>query len=146
MAKKSKHLTSGEMDDINMTPMIDVVFQMIIFFVCTIDMDKKAMDERIKLAMAPHGKAVEKKDPRTVIVDVHRNGRISIARAYMSPGAFYQVMKNVVGHYGSVPVVIRGDYGAKHEDIRRVMDLCSRVGLWKLKFEALKEAAPQAQN
>jgi biopolymer transport protein ExbD len=47
----------------NMTPMIDVVFQLIIFFVCTADMQQKAIDESIKLALAPHGKPVEQKDP-----------------------------------------------------------------------------------
>ena len=60
MAKK--RITSGDVEGINMTPMIDIVFQMIIFFVLTIDMDKKQFDDRIKLAMAPHGKPVEKKD------------------------------------------------------------------------------------
>jgi biopolymer transport protein ExbD len=129
-------------DGINMTPMIDVVFQMIIFFVCTIDMDKKQFDERIRLAMAPHGKAVEKKDPRTVIVDVNRRGSISISRARMSPAVLEQVMRRTVGRYGqSVPVVIRGDMQTRHEDIRTVMDRCSRAGIWKVKFSALKEKA-----
>jgi biopolymer transport protein ExbD len=140
MAKK--RIRSGDVEGINMTPMIDIVFQMIIFFVLTIDMDKKQFDDRIKLAMAPHGKAVEQKDPRTVIVDVNERGTISIAFAVMSPEVFRKVMRNAVARYGqTVPVVIRGDRETRHKDIRRVMDICSSVGLWKIKFGAIKEKA-----
>ena len=42
----------------NLVAMIDVVFQIIIFFVCTSHMQDTALDERIRLAMAPNGQAV----------------------------------------------------------------------------------------
>ena len=45
-----------------------------------------------------------------------------------------------VSRQGS-PVVIRGDVTTSHEDIKRVMDLCGKAGLWKLRFAALKEKA-----
>ncbi len=65
---------------INMTPMIDVVFQLIIFFITTADMQNKALELKIRMAMAPHGKPVEQKDPRTIHVDVDTRGRVSIAQ------------------------------------------------------------------
>lgn len=125
---------------INMTPMIDVVFQLIIFFVTTVDLEAKAMDENLKMAMAPHGVAVEKKDPRTVFVDVDAQGRISISRVYMSPAVLRGVLRKAVSQYGqNVPVVIQGDGRAKHEHIRQVMDSAAAAGLWKVKFAAIKE-------
>ena len=127
---------------INMTPMIDVVFQLIIFFVCTTDMQKKALDENVKLAMAPHGRPVEQKDPREVIVDLDSQGRISINRTYMSAEYLRGVLRKVVAEYGqSTPVVIRGDGRTKHGDVKRVMDACTGAGLWKVKFAAIKESA-----
>ncbi len=145
MARKRKQIGVDEAD-MNMTPMIDIVFQMIIFFVCTIDMDKKLMDERITLAMAPDSKAIEKKDPRTVIIDVHTSGRISMARAYMTPAYLESVMKKTVGQFGDVPVVIRADYGTEHRYVKKAMDACARAGIWKIKFEALKEKAENVNN
>jgi biopolymer transport protein ExbD len=124
----------------NLTAMIDVVFQLIIFFVCTVNMQDKAMDDRVSLAMAPHGKAVVKKDPREINVDVDSKGRISIARTVINQGALINILKKVVGDYGqTVPVIIRGDSKTKHEDIKKVMDACVASGLWKVKFAALKE-------
>lgn len=141
MAKR-KGSYGAEEGGINMTPMIDVVFQMIIFFITTIDLDKKKFDERIKLSMAPHGKAVDKKDPRTMIVDVNAKGQIGIANTYMDRGTFTKIMANAVSRYGqTMPVVIRGDASTRHRDIRRVLDVCSQVGLWKVKFAAIKDKA-----
>jgi biopolymer transport protein ExbD len=125
-----------------MTPMIDVVFQLIIFFVVTADMQQKAIDESIKLAMAPHAKPVEVRDPREVVIEVDKHGRISIARVYMTADFLYTIMRKTVADHGqSVPVVIRADGETRHESIRAVMDACTRAGLWKVKFAAVKEKA-----
>ena len=45
----------------NLTAMIDVVFQIIIFFVCTSNLQSSSIDTRIELARAPHGQPVTKK-------------------------------------------------------------------------------------
>ncbi|MFH0953335.1 MAG: biopolymer transporter ExbD [Verrucomicrobiota bacterium] len=127
---------------INMTPMIDVVFQLIIFFVTTVDLQSKTLDTKLKLAMAPHGTAVEKKDPRTIEVDVDDKGRISISRCYLSEAVLKSILRKTVIEQGqTVPVVIRGDASAQHESIKAVMDACAAAGLWKVKFAALKEHA-----
>lgn len=129
--------------NVNMTPMIDVVFQLIIFFVCTVEMEKAAIDESVRLAMAPHGPAVEEKNPLEVVIDVDREGRVSIARKYFFTDDFLRNQLQVtVSRFGNeVPVVIRGDIDTKHEDIRKVMDACTWAGLWKVKFSAVKDAA-----
>ncbi len=142
---KKRRTFGAEEGGINMTPMIDIVFQMIIFFVCTIDLDKKQFDERIKLTMAPHGKAVEEKDPRTIIVEVNSRGDIRMGNAYMSEGTFAAIMKKTVAAYGPMPVVIRGDGKTRHVHIKRVMEICSKFGIWKVQFAAIKDKAKPAK-
>ncbi|MCO5045262.1 MAG: biopolymer transporter ExbD [Verrucomicrobia bacterium] len=127
---------------INMTPMIDVVFQLIIFFVTTADMQQKAIDESIRLALAPHAKPVETRDPREVVIEVDKEGRISIARTYMTADYLYTLMKKTVADQGqTVPVIIRADGDTHHESVRAAMDACTKAGLWKMKFSAVKEKA-----
>ncbi len=124
----------------NLTAMIDVVFQLIIFFVATVSLQDSGIDERIKLAMAPHGKAVQQKDPREIIVDVDANGHVLIMRTYLDYNTLFSIMRKAVAENGStVPVIIRGDGTCTHEEIRKVMDMCKKAGIWKLKFAALKE-------
>lgn len=142
MAKRSKSKKGPETTGINMTPMIDIVFQMIIFFVLTVEMERDALDERIRLAMSPHGPAVEKKDPRTVTIDVSSRGNIAIGRVPISAEQLYGIMRQTVSRHGqATPVVIRGDSKTQHEDIRRVMDVCTRAGLYKVQFAAIKDRA-----
>lgn len=127
---------------INMTPMIDVVFQLIIFFVTTADMQQKAIDESIRLALAPHAKPVDTRDPREIVIEVDKDGRISISRTYMSSDYLLTLMRKTVADQGqTVPVVIRADGETHHEAVRQVMDVCTKAGLWKVKFAAVKEKA-----
>jgi len=129
----------------NMTPMIDVVFQLIIFFITAIDMQRRDLDLQLKLAMAPHGKPVTARNPLTIYVDVDQQGRISIGGVRMTVDYLYVVLRKAVNEFGqrNVPVVIRGDMKATHEEIRKVMDACSRAGLFSVKFAAIQEAAYQ---
>jgi biopolymer transport protein ExbD len=127
---------------LDMTPMIDVVFQLIIFFITTVDMDQKALQTQVRMAMSPHGPVEEVKDPRTVVVDVDSEGIISVAHTRLSEAQLKTVLYNAVKTSGqSTPLVIRGDTLTKHEQIKRVMDIAGSVGLWKIRFAALKEKA-----
>lgn len=127
--------------ELNLTPMIDIVFQLVIFFILNVAMQDTNVDDSIRLAMAPHAVAVEKKDPREIPVDVDARGRILIARAPLTEGTLRAVLKKAVAQYGqTTPVIIRGDGKTQHENIKRVMDACKYAGLWKVKFAAFKEA------
>ncbi len=141
MAKNRQRSRVAEGGGINMTPMIDIVFQMIIFFVLTVEMERDALDERIRLAMSPHGPAVETRDPRTVTIDVNDRGHLSIGRVPVSPEQMFAIMRRTVAEYGqSTPVVIRGDMDVRHTNIQRAMDICTRAGLYRVSFAAIKEA------
>lgn len=137
MAKRST-----EEVNVNMTPMIDIVFQLIIFFVVTTELDRQVFNERIVLAVSPDGPAIEQRDPRTVVVEVDEKGGVSIARRGMSLSTLETILGNAVAHYGaSTPVQIRADRKVKHEHVRRVMDACGKAGIWRLSFVATKEKA-----
>ena len=136
MRKREETYLSG-----NLTAMIDVVFQLIIFFVCTVSMQDAGYDETINLAMAPHGAAVKQKNPLEITIDVDSQGHVRIARFQQSLGMLTAILKKVVNEYGAanVPVIIRGDGKTKHEQMRNVMDACGRAGVWKIKLAAYKE-------
>lgn len=125
---------------LDMTPMIDIVFQMIIFFVVSIELDRQVINEQIILAPSPHGPAIEKRDPLTITVEVDPRGAISIARTEMSVATLTAILTEARGRYGQeVPVHIRADHKATHNHIRSVMSAAGRAGLWRISIVALKE-------
>lgn len=131
-------------DDLSMdmTPMIDMVFQLMIFFLVTIKMDQDSINEDIKLAKAPHGPAIEERDHRTIIIEVDKAGRISLGGTFMRPELLRSILRGAVGKAGfGIPILIRGHMTTPHADIRRVMDICSGVGLWKIQFAAIQKEA-----
>ena len=126
---------------LDMTPMIDVVFQLIIFFVVTLKMpDDK--DTSIKLADGRNGIVLTQDElpPSQLTIDVAKSGRISMSNITMSDAMVMDAVKKRVRAYGTdFPCMIRADKYTRHKDIARVMNICAACGVWKLSFVAIQE-------
>jgi len=123
----------------DMTPMIDCVFQLIIFFVVTITMQQK-LNEDIKLEFSKNGPVPTRPDQTTTVIEVDRNGWISMQGVPLSKAALQDLLKSKRDRLGQTyPILIRGDYRTKHQDIRSVMDICTGIDIWKIEFAAIKE-------
>lgn len=123
---------------IDMTPMIDVVFQLIIFFIVTIKMDQNT-DPDIYLEDGKHGPIIEEQDARTMVVEINRFGWIKMSAAQLTRKQFADIMTGRLRRIGQFPVLIRADARTKHEDVRAVMDICSGAGIGQVSFAAVKD-------
>jgi len=128
--------------NLDMTPMIDCVFQLMIFFIVTIKMDDDSISEKIKLAQSPNGPAIEKKAPGTMIIQVDDKGNILMGMAVCNEAALRGIIGYAVNRIGAsqVVVLIRADAKTKHYYVRRVMDICTEKGIWKIQFAATKRS------
>ena len=133
MARKSQ-----ENPQLDMTPMIDVVFELIIFFVVTLT-QANAKDETVRLEDGKHGIELtpDELPPTHLIVDVARTGRISMCDVTITPAERGRRVKERMRKYGEFPVMIRADYRAKHKAVAEVMNACTQNGIWKLSFVAV---------
>ncbi|MGN0853463.1 MAG: ExbD/TolR family protein [Kiritimatiellia bacterium] len=137
MAKKPKN----EDASLDMTPMIDVVFQLIIFFVVTLKMSDDK-DSTIKLEDGKHGIVLTQDElpPSQLTIDVARSGRVSLSNITLTDAMLASKIKERKARYGTdFPCMIRADYRAKHRDVARVMNICAACGVWKLSFVAIQE-------
>ncbi len=133
MARKSQ-----ENPQLDMTPMIDVVFELIIFFVVTLT-QATAKDETVRLEDGKHGIELtpDELPPTHLIVDVARSGRISMCDVTITPAELGRRVKERMRRYGEFPVLIRADYRARHRAVADVMNACTMNGIWKLSFVAV---------
>jgi biopolymer transport protein ExbD len=130
--------------DLNMTPMIDVVFQLIIFFVVTIKMSDNIYED-IVLEDGRHGAIVKEMPPQTLIIELGRKlpfiggYRISINNAVVSESMLRDILVTRINRYRNTnfPVLIRADNRVPHREVKRVMDVCTGAGIWKLSFMAI---------
>jgi biopolymer transport protein ExbD len=126
-----------EPDPISMTPMIDIVFQLIIFFVLTASNDPTKLNEKLELAETPNAPEVKEPELGTVHIQVRDNGMITIGPAIYSLPVLRAHMQQMVSRYGqNVPIVIHADGRTVHGNVSRVMNALSSVGLWQIKLSA----------
>jgi len=139
MARKKKVIERKDAE-VPLSAMIDIVFLLIIFFVVTASVDKEVEDESVNLAYAPHGKPIVKKDPRSVIINVHKDGEIVVGLDQRLPiDALSKVLTTAVGKWGNdMPIVVRGDAKVQHYYINKVQDAVTNTGLYKIRFMAIQ--------
>lgn len=123
---------------LDMTPMIDVTFQLIIFFIVTIKLSED-YNKEIELEMGKDGATIEKLEPGTMVVEVDKAGNISLSNFRVSKSAFRNMVRSKYNRMGQFAVVIRGDRRTRHQDIRTVMDILTESNIYKIQFAAIKE-------
>lgn len=138
----------SEQCEMDMTPMIDVVFQLIIFFVVTLKMTAD-VNEDIILEDGKDGVTLTQDNmpPSTLEIEVDRRGRISIHNATLTDAGLSTILKNRIRRHGNeFPCMIRADKRTQHIKVKRVMDICTAAGIWKLSFVAVQEHKTDANK
>ena len=137
-----------ENPQLDMTPMIDVVFELIIFFVVTL-VEAQKKDESIELEDGKHGIVLvpEELPPTHMQIDIglHQKGpkkgkpRISMGDVEISPADISKRVKDRLKKYKDFPVMVRADFAVPHKAVAQVMKACTEAGVWKISFMAVGE-------
>jgi biopolymer transport protein ExbD len=137
MAKKRKDRfgLSGEVH-FQMAPLIDVVFLLLIFFICVTNFDK-AENVDLLLAYAKSAKEYQK-GKGTMVVNVTKNGQMVVLGqtgrvVFVHRGPLQQYMQHLVDEFGpNFRVAIRADRDAKMKQVKDVYRAAARVGLTRI--------------
>jgi biopolymer transport protein ExbD len=122
------------------TSMIDIVFQLIIFFVVTSAIDKDVVDESIKLASAQNAPAVETVDPHSVTINLHADGELNVAMMPMSLPQLRNFLISMRSQSGNAtPILIRCDGTTRYRKIDQVMQVVTEAGLYRVRIVAMLE-------
>jgi biopolymer transport protein ExbD len=124
---------------ISMTPMIDIVFLLIIFFMCVTEISKLEI-ESLTLPEASMARDNDPTPPR-LTVNVMRNGSYRVGgEDYSSSELKLLVARRVIagerdakGH-SDLAVRIRADAHVPYKYVQRVMNQCSKARIWQLSF------------
>jgi len=123
--------------DINLTPLIDVVFLLLIFFMVSTTFDE---DARLRLQLPEaDGEAVSAEDIELVEIVIDRFGQ-----PYVDDGrvigddieSMKQALIGAVGPRRDLPVLIKADAATPHQAVMRALDAASQLGLTRVAFAA----------
>ncbi len=130
--------------EMNMTPMIDVVFQLLIFFLVVSEIAGADRVEDLVLPVASEARPEDVRPDRLVItVDSHN--RIWIAGRPRSMQEVESYLKRERRAHGAgkqragQPVLVQADKHAKWQYVQDVVEKAGELEFWKLSFSARKE-------
>jgi len=126
-----------------MTPMIDMAFLLITFFVMTLRLTA-SQEEKVKLPRADQAQTTHESQLSIVTIVVDAAGRILSGGHERSLTDLEMTLREQVEAGKEVKVVIRADAASPFARVRRVMRLAAESGIERLSISALKlaEEAP----
>ena len=133
--------TQDDMPAINLTPMIDIVFQLIIFFMVGArftEMEKK-LDVKVP---GVSGTVNLPNAPERCIVNVYPDGRIVFKQQDVSLPQLKEQLRLMQAEQGELNVVLRGDAEAALKRITTVMVACREAGITELGISVQPGSAP----
>ena len=126
MARRGNRFSGGEDEsDINLTPMLDVVFIMLIFFIVTATFIKQAGIDVLR----PDALTAEQKPTVSVLVAINENGDIWIDKKRVDPAAVRTHIERLHAENPKGGLVVQADKGAKYEKLKSVLDAARAAGL-----------------
>jgi biopolymer transport protein ExbD len=118
--------------EVNLTPLIDVVFILLIFFMVSTTFQKESQI-RIELPEASGAPVEQRKDLLEIVID--REGRYFIDEQQVvntELATLKRAIEKYVGAQKDLPVVIRADRLTPYESVVRAMDATAQLGLAKM--------------
>ena len=126
-----------------MTPMIDMTFQLITFFMFVMNFSEAEQDERIQLPLSQLAKPVEGAMETPITLQLTNSGSIIYAGelvAVRDIGGYLEREKSVMLDAGKEPsaatVIVRADGRAKTGEVQDIIRICQEKGFERFALRA----------
>lgn len=123
----------------NMTPLIDMVFTLTLFFTLTLHIEREQA-AKITLPKADQAAQVKKLPPKSLVVLVAPDGTLVVNGKVESLADFEAEVAGIAPEGLPRELVVRGDGGVRFEVIQGVMRAASRVGIAQVELSASRES------
>jgi biopolymer transport protein ExbD len=145
----------------NLVPMLDMVLQMVMFFMLCANFAAEELSEKVKLPVAIEARSLDKFTERVVFVNLYqdKDPKTNEDRWYVKIGAdveenAFQVQRNLTNRLTSYRagqkekdkdkspiVVLRADEKAEWKRVYDVMAACKRAGYLDVQLRVIKAGA-----
>jgi biopolymer transport protein ExbD len=137
MRRFSQRSALVTLSEINITPLLDLAFVLLIIFVITTPLLEQGIDMKLPEGMGKPDRPLERGDIRTV--EVNLQGIYMLNRRVM---ALDQIVAQLVRDFQVNPnllVYIRGDENGPYKHVAAVLDRCERNGITRFSLRTEPE-------
>jgi biopolymer transport protein ExbD len=133
MNNAAVELTEKDDDnEINLTPMLDVVFIMLIFFIVTASFVRETGID----VNRPDGKSAPPPDNVGILIAIAENNDIWIERRLIDPRALRANIERLHAENPAGAVVIQADKASQNNTLVQVMDAARQAGVYDISIAA----------
>jgi biopolymer transport protein ExbD len=125
--------------DINIVPMMDLVWNLLIVFMLTAPLLENSID--IKLPHSASGSPSDSKDMTTINLD--SAGRAFVNERQMSLSEIQELAREKIGNNPQHGVLVRGDEKVPYGKFIEIVDTLKRAGVSKLGMVGLAGSQPK---
>jgi biopolymer transport protein ExbD len=118
--------------EVNLTPMLDVVFIMLIFFIVTASFVKESGID----VNRPNAATAERKEKGNILVAISEDNQIWIDRRQVDPRALRANIERMHAENPNGAVVIQADEESKNKLLVQVMDAARMAGVKNVSIAA----------
>lgn len=113
---------------VDLTPVIDMVFMLLIFFLVATTFQQQEREAKIALpqaaASAPISSAM-----REIVINVTRDGTMIVNTKAVDEAFLLSMLKAAVSQNAGQKVNVRGDRDAAYGMVARALDICKQAGI-----------------
>ena len=129
---------SDERVDVNLTPLIDVVFLLLIFFMVSTTFDRHAK-LKVELPEASARTEQQLEEPVVLSIDAKGNYFINDRQVVNTQLETLKIaLQKTVADKKDVSLVLRADAKTPHQSVVRAMDAASQLGLTRLSIATIE--------
>lgn len=126
--KKCSKSAHESLTELNITPLLDLAFVLLVIFIITTIPPVKDMDLTLPTA------AKHQKDPprKALYISLQADGQLFLDRDTVRIDDLLQTLINLRMTDPDLNVIVRGDAKTKYKRIRAVLDICQQANLGKV--------------
>jgi len=126
--KKCSQSAHESLTELNITPLLDLAFVLLVIFIITTIPPVKDMDLKLPVA------AKHQKDPphKAKYISVQADGHLFVDREEMKAGDLLGRLISLRTDDPDLSVIVRGDAKTKYRQIRAVLDICQQANIVKV--------------
>ena len=133
--KKSLLAEQEEENEINLTPMLDVVFIMLIFFIVTASFIKEAGID----VNRPDAPTADKQEDAAILIAISENDEIWIDRREVDPRAVRGNIERLHAENPKGAVVIQADGKSNNDTFVQVMNASREAGVYDVSIATVRD-------
>lgn len=127
------------LESLSLTPLIDVVFLLLIFFLVSTRFAEEEREMDVLLPQASEAQPLISQ-PKEVFVNIDHQGRYYVTGKLLTTGELYPVLRSAsVNNPGRASVIIRADKRCQWEHVVAVMDACNKADIRDYKVTTLDQ-------